>query len=325
MSCIQHDDEHALCEVFLAAMRDVGPRTHRRLLSAARSPDISLRSLFQWPARRLVSEIGIDHAVARLIARAKDPLARGRKLRTELADEGVRIVQEGEPDYPERLTDGLGRDAPPLLFMAGDPEILSRRTLAVVGSRHPSRTGERAATRFASRMANAGWTVVSGGARGIDTAGHHGALQHGATAVVPPVGIREFRWREPARRRVQGGAWCKVGQFPPDCGWKTEHALMRNHTIVALSDATLAVEPRDRGGTWRSSRATLRAGKPLFVMNGSDEPAKNRGAEALCRSGARMVSCEAPPGPDEFAEIVERSADSISPRQRSLFDSDQTG
>ncbi|MEF8788158.1 MAG: DNA-processing protein DprA, partial [Planctomycetota bacterium] len=251
------------------------------------------------------------------------PLVRGEKVRGELADDDVWVVAEGDAAYPERLREGLGSDAPPLLFMQGEPDILARRTVAVVGSRSPSRAGERAATRFAARMAEAGWTIVSGGARGIDTAGHHGALGNGATAVVPPRGILEFRWRNPARRRADGGEWCKVGQFPPGSGWKTKYALMRNHTIVALSEATLAVEPRDRGGTWRSSRATLGAGKPLLVMNGSGETSKKRGAEALCRSGAQLVSCQAPPGPEELERIVQNTPDSEEPRQQPLFRRDE--
>jgi len=113
-----------------------------------------------------------------------------------------------------------------------------------------------------------------------------------------------------------------VGQFPPRSGWKTEHALMRNHTIVALSEATVAVEPRDRGGTWRSSRATLRAGKPLLVMNGSDEKSKQRGAEILCRSGAQVCSYQAPPGPEQLRRIVEDASDAERKRQQSLFHRD---
>ncbi len=316
-------DETRLCHICLAATTGIGPRTHRKLISAAESPNVPLRSLLDWRPGRLISELGLDREVARRISGIEAPVERGQQIRDELADEGIRAVAEDDSAYPDRLIRGLGRDAPPVLFLGGNPELLTRPAVAVVGSRSPSRGGENAATRFAARMAEAGWIIVSGGARGIDTAGHHGALKHGATAAVPPRGLLEFRWRSPARSEVNGGEWCMVGQFPPRSGWKTEHALMRNHTIVALSDATLAVEPRDRGGTWRSSRATLRAGKPLLVMNGSEEQSKQRGAEILCRSGAQLCSCNGPPGPEQLERIVEGAADAERHRQRSLFDRDE--
>ena len=320
MTCGQ--DETRLCHICLAATTGIGPRTHRKLTSASASPNVSLRSLFEWEPRRLVSELGLDKEVARRVSRIDSPLVRGQQVLDEMRDEDIRVVTEVDSAYPDRLLRGLGPDAPPLLFLAGEPGVLDQPTVAIVGSRSPSRSGEKGAVRFAERMAEAGWTVVSGGARGIDTAGHHGALKHGATAVVPPRGLFEFRWRNPARREADGGEFCMVGQFPPRSGWKTEHALMRNHTIVALSEATVAVEPRDRGGTWRSSRATLRAGKPLLVMNGSDEKSKQRGAEILCRSGAQVCSYQAPPGPEQLRRIVEDASDAERKRQQSLFHRD---
>ena len=315
-----HPDETRLCIVCLCATDGIGPRSIRRLLSATRTPDRTLRDILDWPREQLQTELDIERKAARAIAHIEGPLIRGRKVLDELTDAGCRAVRQGEPDFPEQLDAALGNDCPPLLFLRGDPDVLRRPMVAVVGSRNPTCSALQAARRFSADMGAAGWTVVSGGARGIDTAVHRGAMETCATAVVPPRGILRFRWRRPAREIAMSGRWCTVGQFPPRSGWKDANPLIRNRTIVALARATVAFEPRDRGGTWHSSRRSLRMRRPLFVVNGSDESSKKRGLHALKSSGATVLDSDDMPDPETFANMVEQAAPESHCRQRSMFD-----
>jgi predicted Rossmann fold nucleotide-binding protein DprA/Smf involved in DNA uptake len=103
--------------------------------------------------------------------------------------------------------------------------------------------------------------------------------------------------------------WCCIGQFPPHAGWQAAYALIRNRTIVALADAVVAFEPRDRGGTWHSSLNALQMRKPLFVVSAARRGARGRGLQRLVRLGAVALDPRIMPDPDE----VDRLAAEYSP------------
>ncbi len=162
---------------------------------------------------------------------------------------------------------------------------------------------------------------MSGGADGIDTAGHRAALLEGGTVFVPPVGLAQFRWRGGRGMRLAGrtAGWCMVGQFPLGSGWRTPQALMRNRTIVALSEAVVAFEPRDGGGTWHSSINALRMGRPLFVVCASTSGPKARGQRKLVRMGAAALDPVRMPDAAAFRQMVADYRVPPAPAQAPLF------
>jgi DNA processing protein len=263
--------------------------------------------------------IGLVRRAARAAAALPAPRLAAQAVLDQLDRLGARAVMAGTPDYPRRVAKCLGRQAPPVLFLAGDAALLHGPTMAVVGSRSPSGVAVGAARSLAAAEAAAGVVVVSGGARGIDTVGHTAALGSGAAVVVPPTGLARFRWHGVHRAALRPGTWCVVGQFPPMSGWRTEQALMRNRTIVALSDAVVAFEPRDTGGTWHTCTQTLRARRPLFVVSASREGAKGRALRRLVRMGAAALDAAMMPDADGFAQLVADYAPPPRPDQLGLF------
>jgi len=314
------DDETRLCLICLMCVEGVGAVSIRRLVQAAEELGRSLRHVIGLPAEELADGFGLDSAVAGAIAAIGAPVAMGKAALQRLQSIGARPLFDGDPEYPHRLTQFLGLSAPPVVFVRGEPGIVQSRTVAVVGSRQPTNQARDAAASFASAVARAHRTVVSGGAAGIDTVAHQAALRGGATAVVPAIGVARFRWRGIETDRLREGHWCVIGQFRPDGPWCSRYALIRNHTIVALSDAVVACEPRDTGGTWRSSLAALHLGKPLFLVSCADTGAKRRGLQKLARLGGQVLDARNMPEPEAFDRLVGEYEPPAPPSQLPLFE-----
>ncbi len=314
------DDE--LCLVALADTEGVGPATMAALCRLARRRGEPLHGVLGLGAEALEREAGLAPGVADALRGVGDPRSDGRAVVARAARMGARVVCAGRPDYPARLTSALGEQAPPVLFLRGESSLLEAPCVAVVGSRRPTRWAADAARSLAGQLAQDGVTIVSGGADGIDTEGHRAALLEGGTAFVPPVGLGQFRWRGGPGLRLAGrtAGWCMVGQFPLQSGWRTAQALMRNRTIVALSEAVVAFEPRDGGGTWHSSINALRMRRPLYVVCASTSGAKARGLRKLVRMGAVAVDPVRMPDAAAFRQMVADYRVPPAPAQVSLFE-----
>jgi len=312
-------DEEGLCVVSLCAAEGVGPATVARLRQAAHERGLSLRAIMALSRAGLQRELALTPPAAKAVADIKEPVAAGRSLVKRLARIGIRAVPAGCAGYPERLSVSLGYQAPPLLFLAGDESLLRHRCLAIVGSREPSKQAADAARSLAGQEAAAGTTIVSGGAHGIDTAAHIAAASSGGTAVVPAVGLARFRWLQGRAGWLHERRWCAIGQFPPEARWRAGQALIRNRTIVALSEAVVAFEPRDSGGTWHSSVTALRMGKPLFLVSASRQGAKGRGFRQLVRHGAVALDPLRMPDGPALARLIAEYRPLRSPDQLALF------
>ncbi len=307
-----------LCLVALCSASGVGPVSVNRLLEAAREGGASLREMASLPAETLQGELGLPSGAARGVAGLESPLLAARSLMGKLRRAGGRVVLRGRADYPGSLAENLGARAPAALFVRGDAALLGRPSVAVVGSRRPSGRARSAAGALAEGQAAAGSVIVSGGARGIDTRAHMAALRCGATVVFPPTGALRFHWRRPSAAGRSEDRWCVASAFGLDGEWKTAQALMRNSFIVALSEAVVAFEPRDTGGTWNSSLHALRMGKPLFIATGSAAAAKRRGLRRLVRMGAVALDVSRMPNPGELRRMVKEYSPPPSAEQLPL-------
>jgi len=312
-------EQNRLCLLGLAAAEGLGPVTLNRLVAGAERAGLALGDALALPGQELRRRFGIRARFVHRLKAVRAPAASGKALAGELAAVGARPVFAWSAEYPSMLLRCLGEGAPPVLFVQGSVGILRSPCVGIVGSRTPSGGARAAASVLAAQLAAAGMTVVSGGAAGIDAAAHKAALGTGATAAVPPVGIARFRWRGVGLRRPAGERWCVLGQFPPLEGWKTANALARNRTIVALSSAVVAFEPRDTGGTWNSCVAALRMGKPLFVASSRATPPLRRGLRALVRMGACALDIERMPDAEEVQELMHRHGPRTRAAQARLF------
>ncbi len=292
-------DDSALCLIGLCGAEGVGAVTLALLRRAAAERGIALCEAAGLGARVLQKDLGLPAAAARAVATAPDPIEAGRATWRDARRAGLLVIAAGGPHYPAPLATHLGEAAPPVLFLAGEAGLLRRRLIAIVGSRRPSRAAAQAARALAADCAARGMTVVSGGARGIDTAAHLAAAPAGGTAIVPATGLACLLRDGLAGRPLPASPWCGLGQFPLHARWRTSQALLRNRTIVALGEAVVAFEPRDSGGTRHSSLAALRMGKPLFVVSPLRAGPKGRGFRRLVRLGAVALDpARMPEGPD---------------------------
>src|SRR6056297_3353735 len=163
-------EEDRLSWLRLYRSRRVGPVTFWRLVAEHGGVDAALEAL---PG--VAREAGVNDYSTASVAEAKAEFRAGLRV-------GARLICAGEPDYPRLLS--LLPDAPPFLWVLGDPSCLARPAVAMVGTRNCSGIGERMARALAEGLGAAGFVVVSGLARGIDAAAHQAALAHGTIAVV---------------------------------------------------------------------------------------------------------------------------------------------
>ena len=199
------------------------------------------------------------------------------------------ILTLEHPAYPRLLAEIP--DPPPLLFVQGDPAVLGRLQLALVGSRNPTAGGARTARDFAAFLARAGLVITSGLALGIDAAAHEGALAAGRpTVAVTGTGLDRVypaRHHKLAHAIAEQGAL--VSEFPTGTPPRPEHFPRRNRIISGLSLGVLVVEAAVRSGSLITARLAAEQGREVFAIPGSIHNPLARGCHALIRQGAKLV------------------------------------
>lgn len=206
-----------------------------------------------------------------------------------LALAGNHLLTLGDAEYPGLLRETPS--APPLLFIHGDPTVVSDLQIAMVGSRTPTPAGAQTAYDFARHLGRAGLTITSGLATGIDGASHKGALAGGGvTIAVTGTGLDMVYpacHRELAHQIAEKGAL--VSEFPPGTGSRPHHFPRRNRIISGLSMGTLVVEAAQRSGSLITARHALEQGREVFAIPGSIHNPLARGCHQLIREGAKLV------------------------------------
>jgi len=207
---------------------------------------------------------------------------------------GGRLIARDEADYPRALA--AIEDAPPVISVLGDARRLHRSCVAVVGARNASANGRRLAGMIAEGLSGAGRTVVSGLARGIDTAAHLGALKlrdddaAGGTVAVVAGGLDVAYPPENAALMAEIGrrgavvAECAPGTIP-----QSRHFPRRNRLVSELSLGVVVVEAAARSGSLITARMALEQGRDVFAVPGSPLDPRCRGSNGLIRQGATLV------------------------------------
>jgi DNA processing protein len=200
-----------------------------------------------------------------------------------------RVVVLGDEAYPPLLREII--DPPLALHYRGDLSLLLRPAVAIVGSRRASPYGVNAASQLAREIAGAGIVIVSGGARGIDAAAHHAALEaRGATIAVLGTGI-DVVYPKANRGlfRCIEERGLIVSEFPPGTPPKPENFPMRNRVISGLARGTVVVEATTRSGSLITARMAVEQGRDVFAVPGPVFSAKSEGTHRLIQSGAKLV------------------------------------
>lgn len=270
--------------------RGVGPVRLRRALGEAHRRGMTLADSITDANRNLWSAIG---AV---------PASPGRDeyvLADRLVADGVTVLVSGEGiELPER--------APPVLFAHGAVALLAQRGIGFCGSRKATDRGVEVARDIASQLAETRITVVSGGARGVDTAAHEAALKAGgATVIVLAEGIAEWKPRPALRSAIDPARTLVISEFHPTDRWMVGRAMQRNNTICALSAALVLIEARSKGGTFAAGESALRMGLPLFCAVYANESEASDGNRILLARGAHPLKQSRASGRANVASILE--------------------
>jgi DNA processing protein len=203
---------------------------------------------------------------------------------------GQHLLMWDQPDYPALLAEIS--DAPPLLFVAGDPDILEKPQLAMVGSRRASRPGMDTAAAFSRSLASAGFVITSGLALGIDAAAHQAAMDVGGRTVgVLGTGLEKFypqRNRRLAETMIASGS-AVLSEFPLDAGPTASNFPRRNRIISGLSLGVLVVEASVASGSLITARLAAEQGREVYAIPGSIHHPGARGCHQLIRDGAVLV------------------------------------
>lgn len=222
--------------------------------------------------------------------RAGSALAAGERVQARAERAAIAIDVHDDDEYPRRLR---ALDNPPAaLFRRGSPKPAIPRTLALVGSRRCSHYGLRAARTIAAELARSGVVVVSGLARGVDTAAHWGAVDLSAPTVAV-MGSGHAHLYPPeneelvARMLETDGA--TLSEFSPDVPPLAHHFPRRNRILAALADAVCVIEAQEKSGALITTRWAQDLGKEVFVLPGQSDNPACAGSLALLRDGARCV------------------------------------
>jgi DNA processing protein len=193
------------------------------------------------------------------------------------------------PLFPALLA-GIA-DPPAQLWLRGDPDVLATPCVAVVGSRAASSYGLQVAERLAADLAHAGVTVVSGLARGVDSAAHRGALTRGRTIAILGSGVDVIYPPEHAALadRIVGQGGALLSEFPPGSPPCRGHFPRRNRLISGIALAVVVVEASTRSGSLQTARFALDQGREVLAVPGSILGERFRGSHALLRDGAKLV------------------------------------
>lgn len=274
--------------LILFAVPRIGPLKIRALVAQFGSPAAVLSS----SAKELIRVQGIDRKLASHIVHrdgterfADDQLRRINRF-------GGRIITLWDNEYPELLRRIY--DPPPLLFVAGTLDAADHRSLAIVGTRHPSHYGQSVTETFSLELRRIGIPVISGLARGIDTVAHSTVVRSGGRTVAvigsgldvpyPPEN------RKLMERIMENGA--VVSEFPMGAKPDASNFPRRNRIISGWSRGTIVIESGDDGGAMITASTALDQNREVFAVPGSITEKKSSGPNRLIRDGrAKLVTC----------------------------------
>ena len=270
-------DEQRLDWLRLIRSEKVGPRTFRALINQYGGAAGALEALPDLARRggRLMLKVCSR-------AEAEKEMAAARRL-------GVRFIAMGEPDYPKTLQ--AVDTAPPLLALRGSADVLARPSVAIVGSRNASASGLTFAERLARQLGDAGYVVVSGLARGIDTKAHKATLETGTVAVLAGGHDRIYpAQNQPLLQAIveQGGA--VISEMPMDWEPRGRDFPRRNRIVSGLSYGVIVVEAARRSGSLITARFALEQGREVFAVPGSPLDPRAEGTNDLIREGATLCA-----------------------------------
>jgi DNA processing protein len=215
------------------------------------------------------------------------PLASAQREMAAVEKLGGRYLALGQGLYPRALAEV--ENAPPLLTIMGDPQLLDRTMIAIVGARNASAAACRFARGLAHDLGREEVAIVSGLARGIDSAAHDGSLDSGTIAVI--AGGLDFFYppENEARQRDIAERGLLIAEMPPGTEPRARHFPYRNRIIAGLAAGTVVVEAAPKSGSLITARLAAEAGREVMAVPGSPLDPRAQGCNQLIRDGATLI------------------------------------
>ena len=260
----------------LIRSENVGPVTFYRLLQRFGTATAALDAL-----PHLAKAGGKTNFIAANKADAEKEMAAVEKT-------GARLIVRVEADYPPLLAEI--DDAPPVITILGNPALAAKPALGIVGARNASLAGRKLAEDFARKIGQAGYTIVSGLARGIDTAAHTAALETGTVAIVAGgIDVIYPPENKPLYDRIKTEG-CIIAESPVGTEPLARHFPRRNRIISGLSLGVLIVEAAAKSGSLITARMAMEQNREVFAVGGSPLDPRSEGCNGLIRDGAQIVT-----------------------------------
>ncbi|MCD6335739.1 MAG: DNA-processing protein DprA [Candidatus Latescibacteria bacterium] len=272
--------------LLLHSVDGIGAATYGKLIERFGSPE----EVFGASVEEIAKISRMSEKKAAQILQKADGLLEIEALMEQLERAEIYVLTLDDAAYPESLRSI--HHPPPILYVYGRIKPEDARAVAIVGSRNASEYGLKIARGLGKRLTQHGITVVSGYARGIDTAGHLGALEgEGRTIMVLSNGILHFRLRdagfETRERLASSGAI--ISEVFPTVQWTVGAAMARNRIVVGLSKAVVVVECGLKSGTMHTANTAQKTAKPLFVLQYAKDHDGASGNRALLEKGAEPI------------------------------------
>ena len=269
--------DEAFARIRLLRSPNIGPVSYRQLLRRFGDAQAALEALPDLAKR------GTRDYRAAPVARIEAEIAAMRKA-------GARYLFNDAPDYPALLAEMDG--APPILACRGDLSLAAKPCVAIVGARNASAAAVKLAREFAVGLAEAGFTVVSGLARGIDGAAHQGAFPATIGVIASGIDIAYPPQHADLQERV-GSEALLIAEEP--CGTEPRGNLFpkRNRVIAGLSAGTVVIEAAPKSGSLITARLAAEAGREVMAVPGSPLEPRSQGCNQLIREGAVLVQSAA--------------------------------
>jgi len=276
---------HLLEWLAISLTPGLGPTKARKLVEHFGSPEAVFRaSLTELESTRIQAVSAQSLATGKSAELAREELARA-------AGADAAVISMDDPSYPPRLKEIY--DPPLILRVRGNLEVLTKPGVAMVGTRHPTPYGSGMAERLACDLAAQGLVIISGMARGVDTASHRGAISaKGKTVAVFGTGVDVIYPKENTRLAEQilalGGAL--ISEFPLGTFAAPQNFPIRNRIISGMSVGVLVLEAAEYSGTRITARCALEQNRDVFAVPGNVTNKNSWGPNTLIKQGAKLVA-----------------------------------
>lgn len=251
----------------LSLINGIGNSTLHKLYDFMQANSLSEEDIFSDKIKNEIYNL-FNKKQIDLIFSYKNNFQNSKKINNRLIEKNITALFVFDKEYPSILKNNLKTQAPFVLYLKGNISLLKEQKICVVGTRNPSEISINAAYKCVKTLSEMNYTIISGGAIGIDTIAHLSALNNeGKTIFILPYGLMNFNPPPFSRKLINSANSLIISQFHPYQSWNAGCAIMRNMTMAAISSTVIVAETGISGGTQHTANFALKLNKPLIVFD----------------------------------------------------------